>query len=668
MVCCLQRDILSGWTLAVRNYYTRHLSEPRIFRVFRFFRIRDFHTLSATCSNPMAALSYLFILYDVRRRLIEKRQAGSHCRLIAKIDEQKQGKGGLSGEPYRRHTLIESLSDNMFVKDTDGRFIVNNPGYVQVLGTLSQKEPVGKTDIDIFPKEMTMQVFTIEQKIIELQQPVMNQVEMSVAPQVNPQWLLAAELPLHDKQGQLIELEDTTHKRTDEALRQLLKAVETMQLGLTITDLKGKILYTNPAEATMHGYTVAELIGSDLGVFAPAELRRPMTIEQIKTMQHLRESINMRKDGSIFPVRLMSDVVEDASGNPMAIITTCEDISEHRRTTEKLRRHTRELALLNHLSDLLQTCKSEKETYNIVVKICKKLFPEDPGCLGLLDPSNAKMEVVAFWGKPPHISRRTSSNSLKASPASAPCLHEHSLCPHHCHSGEDECLSVPIIAFGEMIGSLSLCVFSDKFHQPADEESREIEAKRSLLNRISKHYALSLANLRLREKLKIEAIQDPLTGLYNRRYMEESLKREAARAKRHNTHVSILMLDVDHFKRFNDIYGHKAGDFVLHKLGEFLQHHVRGEDIACRYGGEEFLLILPDTPLNIAKQRAEELRLGIKHLKLTYQEIPIQVTISAGVAVLPNHSLDIMHTVHLSDMALYQAKANGRDQVVVASS
>ena len=150
--------------------------------------------------------------------------------------------------------------------------------------------------------------------------------------------------------------------------------------------------------------------------------------------------------------------------------------------------------------------------------------------------------------------------------------------------------------------------------------------------------------------------------------MEESLEREARRAKRHNTPIGIIMLDIDHFKHFNDIFGHEAGDIVLKELGTFLRANTRGEDIACRYVGEEFLLILPEVPREIVIQRAQELHIGVKKLKIVYRGRLLHITISAGVAILPDHNPNVKEVVKAADTAMYRAKENGRNQVVVATS
>lgn len=447
------------------------------------------------------------------------------------------------------------------------------------------------------------------------------------------------------------------------SLQQLKRAIETMQLGVTITDMQGCIIYTNPAEARMHGYNVEELLGKDLGILAPTELRNPMTVEEIDRIRHLRESINIRKDGSRFPVRLMSDVLRDQQGTPVAVVTTCEDITEQKRLEHAMKQRTRELTLLNRMSDLLQACHDEHDTYQVVGRICQKLFPQDSGCLCIMDPTEPHLKVVEFWGTPPDHSH------VPSQAESSDADHENhvvTLCPYQNVCAEQDCLCAPISVSGEILGLLSLCFRADIGENSEDPYHHYPKAKQTILSRIAEHYALSLINLRLRETLRMESIRDPLTGLFNRRYMEESLEREARRAKRHDTSIGIIMLDIDHFKPLNDVYGHDAGDVVLQELGLFLQRNTRGEDIACRYGGEEFLLIMPEAPVDNVIQRAKDLHAGIRNLKIIYHGQSLQVTVSVGVATLPHHSTNVREVVKAADLAMYQAKRSGRDHVMVA--
>lgn len=605
-------------------------------------------------------------VYLLRSQMAEKKFSAPYRALLQERTKRKRTETLFVEDQSLLRTLLDALPEYVFVKDCRSRFVLNNLAHIKELGASSQEELLGKTDFDIFPESLARQYYMVEQQILQTRQPMVNHEEMTIDPDGNPHWLLTSKVPLHNRYGQIIGLVGTSRditkrKQDEEKLHELCQAVETMQLGVTITDLRGKIVYTNPAEARMHGYPVEELLGKDLGVFAPVGFRRPMTIDQINSMKNLRESVNIRKDGSIFPVRLMSDVIRDVSGKPTAIITTCEDISAYRRTAEKLRQHTRELALLNKLSDKLQLCEQEEETYRVIVDICRKLFPVESGCLCIQNPATGVMDVVTYWGKQDQgvvPEPWSAALSLQGIPEKLSTF-----CPHQRHASSAECLSVPIVVSGEILGLISLCLVQKSVHNT----KREVEAKRIALNRVAKHYALALANLRLREKLRIESIQDSLTGLYNRRYMEESLKREAFRAKRHGSQVGIIMLDVDHFKSFNDLHGHHVGDSVLHELGELLHTRIRGEDIACRYGGEEFLLILPEASLEIARQRAEELRVEVQNLKITTQGRHFHITISLGVAAFPNHHADIVQTVQAADRALYQAKALGRNQVVVAA-
>ncbi len=178
--------------------------------------------------------------------------------------------------------------------------------------------------------------------------------------------------------------------------------------------------------------------------------------------------------------------------------------------------------------------------------------------------------------------------------------------------------------------------------------------------------ALSLAKLRLRETLRLQSIRDPLTGLFNRRYMEESLARELRRAARNQRSLGAIMLDLDHFKRFNDTFDHEAGDALLRELGDFLRTRTRCEDIACRYGGEEFALILPEASVEVTRQRAERLRTEFKHLNVEHRGQSLgTVTLPLGIAVFPEHGTSVEDILWAADRALYRAKEEGRDRVVI---
>jgi diguanylate cyclase (GGDEF)-like protein len=177
-----------------------------------------------------------------------------------------------------------------------------------------------------------------------------------------------------------------------------------------------------------------------------------------------------------------------------------------------------------------------------------------------------------------------------------------------------------------------------------------------------------MANLNLREKLRQQSIRDPLTDLFNRRYMEESLERELLRAARDERPVGVIMLDIDCFKAINDLNGHGAGDAVLRQLGRFLKENIRGGDIASRYGGEEFTLILPDATLEQARERAEQLRLNFKNVPLSHGNQGIgSITLSFGVAAFPQHGQAGEQILRAADAALYRAKHAGRDQVQAAA-
>lgn len=335
----------------------------------------------------------------------------------------------------------------------------------------------------------------------------------------------------------------------------------------------------------------------------------------------------------------------------------------HQKTIELSARH-RELILLGEMNDLLQACLTVKEAYNVIAKSCKSLFPQVAGAVFMMNSPNNLLEVVASWGitftsdklfKPNECwaLRRGRLHYVENMQEGLICqhLHENLLPSQYC--------CVPMMAQGKALGVLYLC---------APEHQGITESIQLLAVTVAEHIALSLANLSLRETLHNQSIRDSLTGLFNRRYLDEALERELYQAALKQYALSVIMIDVDHFKQFNDRFGHEAGNEVLRQLGGFFQQHIRERDIACRYGGEEFTLILPQAPLAVTQKRAQELRDRVKLLSVEYDGQHIgQVTLSLGVASFPQHGTTSLALLEAADAALYRAKADGRDRVAIAS-
>jgi len=186
---------------------------------------------------------------------------------------------------------------------------------------------------------------------------------------------------------------------------------------------------------------------------------------------------------------------------------------------------------------------------------------------------------------------------------------------------------------------------------------------------INDHLLTQLAeNRRLEEALREQAIRDPLTTLYNRRYLDETLEREIARAIREGYPVCTIMIDVDHFKRINDTYGHLAGDEMLKMLAELLRSGARQEDIVCRFGGEEFAVILPRMPLEMGHRRANEWRTRFAEATVRFGEFELRATLSAGIAAFPDHGKTRDELIDAADHSLYRAKEHGRNRVEVAGT
>lgn len=332
---------------------------------------------------------------------------------------------------------------------------------------------------------------------------------------------------------------------------------------------------------------------------------------------------------------------------------------------DELQEKSRASALLADMDDLLQSSSDFEEAYGIIGRSSTLLFPGSSGSLMILSPSRNFSESSVNWGdrepscKPEACNpeecwtlRRGQVNILKQDKTGFPCKSLLS-------ADRGDYLCVPLQAHGEALGVYFLQFESDRLS----------DSKRLLALTASKQVALALANLKLTEALRVQSVRDPLTGLFNRRYMGVTLERELHRAARRSNPLGLVMIDLDHFKRFNDTFGHDAGDSVLRELGVFLRNQTRKEDVVCRYGGEEFLIILPDASLEMSRRRAEKIRDEVRYLNLRHNGAPLgPVTLSMGVAAYPENGPSPDGIIEAADKALYVAKTGGRDTVVVADA
>ena len=339
--------------------------------------------------------------------------------------------------------------------------------------------------------------------------------------------------------------------------------------------------------------------------------------------------------------------------------------SLHKKTTQL----NREVTLLAELGESLQSCLSVEEAHHLITASAQVLFPGSSGAVCMIASSRDIVEAVATWGnvtlpltvfepKDCVALRRGRLHRFNAEPASLACAHLDGNRP----AGS---MCVPMMAHGEALGLFYVSP------APADADiplaAEEASSGERLARTLAEQSALSLANLKMREVLKTQSIRDPLTGLFNRRYMEESFGRELRRAARKQSTLGVLMIDIDHFKNLNDTFGHEAGDAVLRSFGTLLQDHFRAEDIVCRYGGEEFTVILPEASLEGAQERSVDLCQAAKKMLVQHKGQMLRpISISIGLAVLGAHGTAAEELLSAADSALYAAKQQGRDRVVVA--
>jgi len=467
--------------------------------------------------------------------------------------------------------------------------------------------------------------------------------------------------------------------------------IQNSPLGIAVLDRQGRVELANAAFEKLFFYTQTELAGTALDTVLAAE-SGPTEPGQIAKRVFAGEAVQatvrrQRKDGKVLDLEVNA-VPLMVNGRLRGAYTIYKDISEQIKASAAERKHAEslselvkelqlrahEMTLLNEMGDLLECCGTVKEACAVVSQYVQKFFPDAiSGALYLFKASRNVAESAVSWGDA-HASeplfgldacwalRRGKPHWSDPEAGSVGCLHM-----RQTHGVRSLC--VPMIGQEDTLGVLHLEFSALDAEKSAFRPENMQDAQQRLATTVAGQVAFSLTSLRLRETLRDQSIRDPLTQLFNRRFMEESLNRELQRAARKRHSVALLFIDLDNFKHFNDTFGHDAGDLVLRSVADLFRKFFRSDDVCCRYGGEEFALILPESTAESASLRANALLEEIRKLQLQYRNQTLgMVTISIGVASFPEHATNGEELLKVADRCLYESKSSGRDRVTAAAA
>jgi len=450
-----------------------------------------------------------------------------------------------------------------------------------------------------------------------------------------------------------------------------------------------RFLAVNDRVAALLGVPGSELVGRSDADFMPPELARRNREEDLQVLRSGRTLCldEMGRYGTPGWFEVVKSPVLDERGEVVGVAGVARDISERKRSEEALRASNARLhelagelrlraqarAAMNELGNVLGACSTLEAGREALARLVETVFPEGAGRLYWLDADGATLRSSMQWGPSPGSPESVRTQDCRAAREGRvhqlPSGRRARACAHLTRIPAAGAVCAPLRVSGIVHGLLYWegCA-------PATGADEALAAERDSAWRqwacsVAEYVGLALSNLALRQTLQIQARHDPLTDLFNRRYMEEALERELRRAERSRRPMGVIMADLDYFKRYNDALGHEAGDRLLVALAECLRAQVRAGDIVCRYGGEEFLIILPEASLELLTQRAEELRESVAHHlgRPGGADLP-PVTMSMGVALYPLHAQHGDELVRAADEALYRAKRGGRNRVEIAAA
>lgn len=607
------------------------------------------------------------------------------------------------GERSFDHSLlaqaVENSTDLIAMANREGKFVFGNQSFLGALGCVKE-EVIGKHFSAIFSANNPSEL--LQELGARMHQPSGWKGECLICRRDGTEFVVALSVgPVRDGEGRVIGsfgvAQDVTERRkveeaqrrSEEQFRQLADTIR--EVFFIMNADPASMEYISPAYDEIWGRPRQQVLDRHtdwMQSVHPEERERVLGVlaQALQGAETHMDYRVVRPDGSIRWIDARSFPVRDASGNLIRVVGIAEDVTvrrdkeraleearhELRRALEESKRLVAEAARLTELVDVLQSCQTLEEAYSVIEDALRRTLASRSGALCITSASRNLVEAVAMWGnttgtektfRPDDCWALRRGKVHKIGDCASPLR-----CAHVSGSLAGGYLCVPLAAQGETLGVLYVECPPAGAAAPLGRATDELEALEGQAAAAGERISLAVANLRLRQTLRGQSVRDPLTGLYNRRYLEEALERELSRAVRNENPVALLMMDLDHFKRFNDTFGHQAGDKLLRALGDFITERTRGQDVACRYGGEEFAVILSGASLEAAVKRAELLRQELKCLSVEHAGQPLErVTLSIGVAAYPGHGATAEELVRAADQGLYRAKAGGRNRTIVFS-
>jgi diguanylate cyclase (GGDEF)-like protein/PAS domain S-box-containing protein len=489
--------------------------------------------------------------------------------------------------------------------------------------------------------------------------------------------------------GSTVSERQRTGQELGERTMYLDSLIENTPLGIVVNDQFGRAQLCNKALENLFAFSRERLIGNNIDslIVPPERKKEALELSSLVASGQMVQTLTQRnrQDGLYLDVELHSvplvrgrvvtgslSIYTDVTERVRAAVQLEMQSEELRCSLTELEVRTLQATLLNEMGALLQSCETKNEAISVVEKYATRMFTlSTSGALCTFRASHNALERECHWGAPDDLETAFPANLCWALRTGRSYWSESAnarlACKHVGNLGPSFHLCVPMIARGATSGILRLSYQPDAVNNVLNSMAGWRESQKLLAVSVATQVALSLASLKLGESLRDQSIRDPLTGLFNRRFMQESLDRELQRARRKSRSVALILLDIDHFKKFNDTFGHDAGDAVLRSFADLLRDFFRGEDVACRYGGEEFALILPESNESAAAARLEQFGDRVRKMAILHKGQTLdRVSVSAGVAAFPVHGADPESLLRRADQALYIAKAEGRDRITIA--